>query len=789
MTLNVPSNIEAEESYIGALLLSPHKLLDSMNMIAPEDFYRPLYGQVFAVVRELVSRGEQTDYVTVQNELRTRGTDVELDVLSSLQMNTPGTHGATRWAQIILEKSDARRTLHVLGDATSEIYEGADPYETAADISKELALLGTPADRESESTTLAYLESLGDTASPVVIPGLLRQDWRTIIVGAEGASKALDVDTPLLTTDGWKTMGSVSVGDYVFSSNGHPVRVIEATEPFMGNCYRMEFNDGVSMIADAGHLWLTETLYSRERSATERRKIANGIKRADWRNQLWKRVHFPEVVTTQHISETLMARNGHAVNHSIEVCLPLNFPAKDLPLDPYVLGVWLGDGTSKLPQITSMDKEIINHVVEAGFPIMHVDTKPDNRASTYGFGKALTEPLRFLNVIGSSYKRLDTGRKHIPEIYKTASYEQRLALLQGLMDTDGSVTPLGKENGRGFGSSRCTFSITNQELAEDTLELILGLGIKATITKGVAKIYGREISDVYDIGFQTDLPIFRLTRKLERLTPLRTRRSKLRYIKKCDPVAPRMVRCIQVENEDGMFVVGRELIPTHNSTVIRSIAITASQGHHPFWFSNKMPPVRVLLVDLENPVEAILETGSKLMSYIKAIDAGTYDEERLKIWRRPGGINLRAQRDRADLQREIINHQPDLVCIGPLYKMYSRNSSESYEESAEDVMKILDDLRTKYNFALLMEHHAPKPSAGQKRDMTPFGSSLWLRWPEVGISLYADKTDPRVINVRRFRGDRLSNVEWPDSIVRDSNTIISGKWDDRAPDSITRSTR
>jgi hypothetical protein len=73
--------------------------------------------------------------------------------------------------------------------------------------------------------------------------------------------------------------------------------------------------------------------------------------------------------------------------------------------------------------------------------------------------------------------------------------------------------------------------------------------------------------------------------------------------------------------------------------------------------------------------------------------------------------------------------------------------------------------------------------------MTPFGSSSWLRWPEIGVSFYADKTDPRIIHVRRFRGDRLGNVCWPDQIIRSPHTIISGKWDDRAPDLVTTSTR
>jgi replicative DNA helicase len=228
---------------------------------------------------------------------------------------------------------------------------------------------------------------------------------------------------------------------------------------------------------------------------------------------------------------------------------------------------------------------------------------------------------------------------------------------------------------------------------------------------------------------------------------------------------------------------------TGKSVIIRSIAIAASQGHHPFAFPTKIPPVRVLLVDLENPVEAILETGSKLMRHVKARDPEIYDEERLKIWRRPGGVNLRTQRDRADLQREIINHQPDLVVMGPVYKMYAKVHGESYEDSADDVMRILDDLRTKYEFALLLEHHAPKGQPGQKRDMSPFGSQRWLAWPELGKSLYAEKNDPRVINIRSFRGDRLAGVAWPDKIIRDPDAIIKGHWEDGMPESAEKSSR
>jgi hypothetical protein len=86
-------------------------------------------------------------------------------------------------------------------------------------------------------------------------------------------------------------------------------------------------------------------------------------------------------------------------------------------------------------------------------------------------------------------------------------------------------------------------------------------------------------------------------------------------------------------------------------------------------------------------------------------------------------------------------------------------------------------LRTKYGFALLMEHHAAKGKSGEKRDLSPMGSQRWMAWPEIGISLYKDQADPTVMHVKRYRGDRLPGVDWPDRIVRDRNWLVDGVWD------------
>ena len=215
------------------------------------------------------------------------------------------------------------------------------------------------------------------------------------------------------------------------------------------------------------------------------------------------------------------------------------------------------------------------------------------------------------------------------------------------------------------------------------------------------------------------------------------------------------------------------------SLLLRTIAMCTAQGIHPF--SHRLiEPKRALIVDLENPAQSILDTAVKLQKQLErqSID---FDPERLRIWRKPGGINIRRLSDKAALQREIMLHEPELVCIGPIYKMYQRKGGESYEDSADEAMAALDDLRTRHNFALFMEHHAAKGKQGESRDLSPMGSQRWMAWPEIGISLYRNKEDPTQFDVKRFRGDRLSGVTWPDKITRNLHWLVDGFWYDGVP--------
>jgi hypothetical protein len=206
-------------------------------------------------------------------------------------------------------------------------------------------------------------------------------------------------------------------------------------------------------------------------------------------------------------------------------------------------------------------------------------------------------------------------------------------------------------------------------------------------------------------------------------------------------------RCVIVGTEGG----GKSLL-------FRQFAVAAAQGIHPLEF-RLIDKVRTLLIDLENPADAVAKSCRSLRSVVAR---ETYEPGRAWLWHRPAGIDLRTRATRSELEAVLAACRPDLVTLGPLYKAYRRRGQESDEEATADVQEVLDDLRTRYGFALLLEHHAPQMDGHGHRKLRPYGSSLWLRWPELGIAMQppADPADRREVELERWRGDRMSN-SWP----------------------------
>jgi hypothetical protein len=390
--------------------------------------------------------------------------------------------------------------------------------------------------------------------------------------GARGPGKQLSIDTEIPTPTGFATMGEIKVGDIVLSSSGIPIEVMACTPiDYKADSYEIKFDSGETIKADGRHLWLTKTADERAsdirrteefRSSRRKKRLSRSKNNPKFAKQSaiitkfnkekvysYKNPSIGSIRTTEEIYKTLRCQKGRAVNHSIENTQPIDFNEASLLIEPYLFGLWLGDGYSKSGVIGMCEKDI--DTLRSFLPDdvrFRIDIK--NRKTPFKMARipGMTTKLRDVGVYGN---------KHIPMIYKRASFLQRLSLLQGMMDTDGSVSK--KDGG-------CELGFSNKNLIQDALEIITSLGIKARIISKRAKIYGRDVGETYRIIFTPRLRVFRLLRKLsiQKQSGFRSCTNR-RFIVSVEKIKPVPMRCIQVSSQDGMYLVGRTFIPTHNS--------------------------------------------------------------------------------------------------------------------------------------------------------------------------------------------------------------------------------
>lgn len=203
------------------------------------------------------------------------------------------------------------------------------------------------------------------------------------------------------------------------------------------------------------------------------------------------------------------------------------------------------------------------------------------------------------------------------------------------------------------------------------------------------------------------------------------------------------------------------------AVLMRFLAAHIAAGRDPWMPSSFVEPQRVLYIDTENPVETI---DHQVRISNRGIDLIHEGRDNFFIWHREGGMNIRDRRPQAELEAVLQKVQPAIVFAGPLYKLYRRGPREDMEQAALEFTEVLDDLRVRYGFALMLEHHSPKGAQGAYRELNPFGSSLFLRWPEIGLTLdFQPESDPNsnhyTLDIKRFRRDRVIN-DWPQSIER-----------------------
>lgn len=212
-----------------------------------------------------------------------------------------------------------------------------------------------------------------------------------------------------------------------------------------------------------------------------------------------------------------------------------------------------------------------------------------------------------------------------------------------------------------------------------------------------------------------------------------------------------------LERGERVIVVAAEGVG--KTMLARQVAICASAGINPFTFQG-MKPITTLTVDLENPEKIIRRTSRKIIT--QAMAHGHTMRLNAHVLTKPSGMDLLKATDRMILEDALDKIRPQMMLIGPLYKSFIDPGGRTPESIAVEIAKYLDTIRTVYNCCLWIEHHAPLGASMTSRDLRPFGSAVWSRWPEFGLSLQPDPTadGSYVYDVKHFRGAR-DERQWP----------------------------
>lgn len=277
-----PQDLAAEQSVLGAMLLSKDAVADVIERLAPDDFYRPTHELIYSTILDLFSRGEPADAVTVAAELQRRGQLARIGhapYLHTLIATVPTAASAGYYAAIVAEKATLRRLVQAGTRVVQYGYAGADGADVGEVVDRAQAEMYDVAHKRTSDDIVALedllqptmdeIETIGAQGGiargiPTGFPDLdeitngLHPGQLIVVAARPGVGKALALDTPLPTPSGWTTMASVSPGDLLIDPHGHPTRVLATTEIMTGRpCFELIFADGSQIVADAEHQWPT----------------------------------------------------------------------------------------------------------------------------------------------------------------------------------------------------------------------------------------------------------------------------------------------------------------------------------------------------------------------------------------------------------------------------------------------------------------------------------------------------------------------------------------------------
>lgn len=360
---------------------------------------------------------------------------------------------------------------------------------------------------------------------------------RAILSNDMGSGKEQPVSEPVLTPTGWTTMGTLKPGDFVIAQDGTPTQVVHVYPQGVKDVLKVTFKDDSFTYAGRDHLWDVQS----------HKDLAQGRHR---------------ILTTQDLMDYGTNKEGteNAYKYRVPVVDPVKFEKKELPIDPYVLGALLGDGHlgNKTVSFTCVDKEIVDRISENISGLSKVNKKDQNRANQYIFSASsgIKNSLQNLNLLGTL-----SHNKFIPSLYKYSSVSDRVALLQGLMDTDGTVGKSPQKNTNVGGT--ISYSTVSVALAYDVRELVQSLGGTVSWNYHKRSSLGNYDPITLNIKLPEGIDPFYLKRKAERVI-LAKKYTLSRFISKIEFSHREESVCIYVDNPKHLYVT-RDYIVTHNT--------------------------------------------------------------------------------------------------------------------------------------------------------------------------------------------------------------------------------
>ncbi len=568
-----PHSLEAEQSVLGGLMLDNTAWDRVADLIAESHFYRADHRLIYRHISKLIEHSRPADVVTVAESLEATKELVGvggLAYVSALAGNTPSAANIRRYAEIVRDRAILRRLAEVgtdiadssyntmgkeanqlLDEAESRVFEIAEQGARGRQGFQEMPPLLT---RVVERIDMLYNRQ-GDSDVTGVPTGFVDLDRMTsglqpgdlvIIAGRPSMGKAQPLTARIKTIDGWKRMGEIRLGDELASIDGRRSLVSGIFPQGRRQVFRVTFSDGRSTECCGEHLW---KVYYRE----------------------WEE---PRVVSTDRMATMLRTqRYKHRV--WIDTATGAFGHTQRLPMDAWLLGALLGDGklSSGALMFSTADDEMLERLQErsgaqftlraaGGYDWRIVQAGGSHRKGVCGVTpNALKESLKALGLWG-----LKSEEKFIPAPYLTASYDTRLDLLRGLLDTDGWVEK--------WGSLR--FCSSSERLARDVVELVRSLGGWCTVrSKRTSYSYLGEkragrLSYICNIHHDNPKSLLLLSHKQSRALskPVRSWRPVFVSI---EPTRVEQTQCIAVTHPSRLYITD-DYIVTHNTSMALNIA-------------------------------------------------------------------------------------------------------------------------------------------------------------------------------------------------------------------------